>query len=429
MKSSTLILFLALVFLFISACSEKKNTVLSVIPSDDGPIMLIYFDLIPPEIKEIKLSEIINDFQIIPLETKQECSISNTWINFSKDFIFVGTQNYPGAAKLYRFDKNGLFLNELGKAGRGPGEHLGSLINVIRSYEDNNCVLVKWGDSFGEKKPQIFRYDGSLLYEIHQPFEIRNIERWSDSIWFSTGAFAGDIKSPVDSFAIIFYNNNGEVLKQIPRREYLPKNSKGYYPSPWNPSLYRFDDQWRLYMQGNDTVFKLLDMKLIPTAVLIPDQNALKFNKSIPPEELVGKYTLGILTETSYNLFINKEITIKTDIKEYQPGRWGGSSSGRHQLIIVDKSSKKAINANLTDDIFKLFPNEFLSERLKWQDNRMFIALQATALAKLIKDLNENTITDPDAKKLLEKLRSIPVDNNPIIFSFSLKDRFRISDN
>ncbi len=227
-----------------------------------GVLTEIHFKNIPSEIHEVKLSELLENFQIIPLETKEECLISNTMITFSEDFILVGTQNFPGTARLYRFDKSGSFIDEIGKAGRGPGENEGYVVDMINFFEDNRTILAKW-NGIGDK-PQLYNNNGTLLFEINQPSRFDNIRRWSESAWFSKGSLAGNPWTLRDSIALIFYNKEGEILNTIPRRSYPPHNLKEYTPTAWRPSIYNLGDQRRLYMHGNDTIFNIIDMKLVP---------------------------------------------------------------------------------------------------------------------------------------------------------------------
>lgn len=415
------------VMIFLLSCSNKDNSIISEIQTENGKISRIDFNLIPAEIKELKLSDLINDFRFIPLETKKECLISNTMIEFSSDFIFVGTQNFPGAARLYRFDKNGKFINEIGKSGQGPGEHIGYLADVIHSYEDNNTVLVSWGGGQGEK-PQLFNIDGTLIEEINLPFRLRYINKWSDSIWFSPGAFAGNAKMISDSIALVFYNSNGKILKKIPRRLYPPKNLSEYTPTPWAPSIYKYNDHWRLFMEGNDTIFKIVDMNLIPISVLASTKDILPYNKPVSADELPGKYHIRILAENNNNLYIDKSVIKKVDLKQFSPGQWGGSFTNDDQLIIIDKKSNKASNLKITDDIFHLFPDELFSQLLKWQDDRLFFSVPPIFITKLLKELDIETLDNKSAIETIEKLKIIPSDDNPVIFTFSLKDRVRILD-
>lgn len=425
MKTNPLITISGVLLLFLPACTSNENQVIKEIPFGQTKITQITTDLFPAESREVKLSEIISRYDVIQLETKAECMISNTNLQFAKDFILIGTQNFPGAARLYRFGYDGRFINEIGSPGRGPGEHNGYYADVIRCYEDSRRILVTWNGSEG---PQVFDFDGKFIEEVTEPVDLmRYIERWSDSLWFSTGSFAGNVLSERDSLALIFYNSKGRIIKTIPRREYPPAGNTGYTPSPWDPSVYIYNGIWKLYMQGNDTIFKIENMGLVPDGLLLPDRNSLTFNRTSPPDGQIGKTSFSILSETEENWFINKTIITEAKINEWKPGQWGGSFRTDRHLIIIDKKSRKAIDAKLTDDIFHLFTPEMLAQGVRWQDNRFSIAMQATYIPKLLEGLKDQPASK-EANAIIDQLRAKPVDDNPVIFLFTLKDRIKVTE-
>ena len=161
MKSKIVFIAVLVLTVFVlSNCSNKdQSTVLEKVPFKEGKITKVFIERINPEIKEVKLSEFIFDFQVIPLETKEECLIANNWITFCETSILVGTQHSTGPARLFRFDHQGNFINEIGKPGNGPSEHTGYWINDIHCYNTNQTILANWYG--GNSNPQIFNFKGS----------------------------------------------------------------------------------------------------------------------------------------------------------------------------------------------------------------------------------------------------------------------------
>ncbi len=413
--------FLLLLLIAFQACSDNKSDrILREVPFNGGKLYEIHLELINPEVVDVKLSELIEGFQVIPLETNEKCLIQNTKIHFSENFIFAGTQNFPQTAMLYRFDKNGNFIDEFGKAGRGPGENEGNMVDYINYCEKSKTLRARWFSR--ADKPQLFDNAGNLLFEINPPYTLNfNIHRLSDTIWFSTGHMAGIPRQQEDSIALVFYNRNGEILSQRKRNSFPP--ARGYSFGGFSKSLYKFDNSWKLYMPGNDTVFSLVDMNMIPYAVLIPDKNAIPFNQSILPEEMVGKYDLKILSETSNNWFIGKNVYTEVNVREFN-GNWGGSFNSEEQLVIVDKRSGKAILAKLTDDVFNMLPDEAIPQVLKWDNNLLYFALPPYMIGELTSGINMEELVFPRSREAIEMINKIPVENNPVIFTFSLKDTF-----
>ena len=66
-------------FLLMSSCKDSEKNVLKEVIFRGDKITEIQFDNIPVEIREVRLSELFSDFQIIPLETKKECVIGNNY--------------------------------------------------------------------------------------------------------------------------------------------------------------------------------------------------------------------------------------------------------------------------------------------------------------------------------------------------------------
>ena len=160
-----ILLFLSILIIPSLSCKTNKESVFKEVSYKNEKIPGINFDNIPVIEEGIKLSDVFSEVKIIPLETRPECVIGNTKIEFIDDNIYVGTQNFPGAAKLYRFDSKGRFLNEIGKEGNGPGEHTGYLLTQINQLDESDKICVTW---IGE--PQVFTAEGEFVNEVKQPF-------------------------------------------------------------------------------------------------------------------------------------------------------------------------------------------------------------------------------------------------------------------
>ena len=83
----------------------------------------------------IKLSELADSIRYIPLQTTDSCLIGSIdkLLQTDKDkFVIVDKET---AVAVYLFDKNGRFLNHIGRQGQGYGEYV--------SIED-----VTWGDGY-----------------------------------------------------------------------------------------------------------------------------------------------------------------------------------------------------------------------------------------------------------------------------------------
>lgn len=113
--------------------------------SDEG---LPVVNLDATDTRDVNLSALVDEARIIPLETSEKYPVSNAQIWFSDDFVLVGSfqvgSRRPG--KLFRFDLNGKFINEIGTGtgGKGPGEHVGEPL-IVRYYKEEQMIQVNWG--------------------------------------------------------------------------------------------------------------------------------------------------------------------------------------------------------------------------------------------------------------------------------------------
>ncbi len=413
-----------IILLLVAGCSGSGDKVYEKTHGHNGQMQEVFLDRIPPDTLVLRASEVFSGFQAIPLETKEECLITNVMLTVSDDDLFVGTQNFPGPARLYRFDKKGRFLNEIGRGGKGPGEHSGYMQLFCHYYDQDNTVLVGWiGDD-----PQLFTLDGKLLKTIKMPFwGTMDMYRWNDQEWFSTGQAGGIPHDARDSFLLYFYTDNGKITRSIPRTHYPPENTKEYVPSPWENSVFSSNGERKIYFQGIDTVFTIQDKDLLPSCVIHHVPKMIDYNKTISPQYLKGRFFLFIPGETKNNLFLQKSVIKKADVKQYRPGRWGGAFRTEEALVIIDKKNGKGAVCKIEDDLFGFIP-EKIFQQLTWHpDGYVSLYMSIPLLQEMIKDYEDShPDIPPETAARLKPLKALHEEDNPVIFLFKLKDHIRI---
>lgn len=164
------------------ACQSPVKNVTSIM-LDDTQITVCDESEIS-ETKEIKLSELVEDFQIIRFENKEEAFFKPSWLYFSDNYICVKQEN--NAAKL--FNKAGKFIANIGEIGQGPGEY--KFVYDIAIDEQGKSIyltslvgesILKYnmnGDYIGEidlgrrlNKPRLFIQPDSTLSLVHLCFK------------------------------------------------------------------------------------------------------------------------------------------------------------------------------------------------------------------------------------------------------------------
>lgn len=112
-------------------------------------------------VKNIPLSSTAQSIEIIPLETQEECMISeieDMWLA-GEDIIIFHHFKQP----LLRFSRDGKFLNKIGVIGKGPGECV--LISRVAVNEAHKEVYINLGDGI-QAGFMVYDFDGRFKRKI-----------------------------------------------------------------------------------------------------------------------------------------------------------------------------------------------------------------------------------------------------------------------
>ncbi len=378
--------------------------------------------------QDLDLSTLVDEVRIIPLETHEKFLISNPQVCFTHDFILVGSfQRGPGRepGRLFRFDYNGKFINEIGagSGGKGPGEHIGEP-SGIRYYEDDQHIQVNWGGRGLD--PQLFNLSGDFVQDVQIPKILDNnatggmdyVERWDDSIWFASSfGLPGPPYVPGDSSLINFFSSDGQVVKVIRRTIFSSQESAlGLPPSPVR---YKKGDSWKFFVTGLDTLFRIEEFGLVPE-VVFRSKSFVNYMTITKTEEFYEKQLILSMAEGENYWLLFRQILMPNF-----GANWDAP------IVFIDKHSLQAINIRLIDDIFKMFPQTFFGEnwntrngRKPFEDNQMYMVINADELVELLKDREGEG--SPKMQLELEKLKNLKEDENPVIILFTLKDTIEV---
>ena len=144
-------LYYWIVFLLFFSCTSKEKQV----ASEKKLLVDIQIESgIKNLVDQFLLSEVVQDIEIIPLETSDESLISGAWnIAVGEKDVFVA-----GGKTILRFDRGtGKFLNRVTRFGQGPNE---TLYNDGVGVDDRNQLIYTLANPFGKNELKAFTYDG-----------------------------------------------------------------------------------------------------------------------------------------------------------------------------------------------------------------------------------------------------------------------------
>jgi len=110
-------IYFILLLVISTGCNRKSSSYF-----DEKGIPVIDIEKVISGTKqEYLLSEIALDIEYIPLEFTPECPLK---IGLEWDVEVSSSDIFVLSGKVYRFDRNGKYLNSIGSHGRGPGEYV-----------------------------------------------------------------------------------------------------------------------------------------------------------------------------------------------------------------------------------------------------------------------------------------------------------------
>ena len=383
--------FLILTFILIFSCR---------------PVVRSIYEFDPRTIKEeeFTLSEIADDISYIPLDNIFPLGrIPKTVI--IKNAIYINPVN----TGLLRYDREGRFLNKIGKIGRGPGEY----INYMHF-----CVDDKTGKVFNVSNRneliQVFSGNGEFIRSYLLKDYGTGVE---NVLFYNSQLFVQCIIEWKDTdYEWIIYDTTGSIIKK--RNRHLPKfdtNSSGAgYP-------YIFEDKLTYYNNWTDTIFSILpDLEEIPSMIMNPGEH--RFPRAyVPINQIMQKkyFSLSRIFETK------RFIIIKYYYQKYS-------------IAFIDKQNRKVLLnyhdwdegvdghqiggiINDLDGGLRFIPDSYFAE----DDREYLVGMQYPIEIKAHANRNEfkNSYSALPMKKLeFERLaKSLEETDNPILVLVKLK--------
>jgi len=245
--------------------------------------------------KITNLSEIATDIDFIKLETQENCFIATpTKTVFCNNYILIWDRKIQ---KLLLFDNNGIFLRNISKRGKGPGEY--NMIDALCMDPENNNIIF----SNDDLTINIFDINGNLLNKYKMPATPHNLNIIDKKLIFYS------------HHPMTLYNNNSAItitsfLGDISKKLLLRKLSWGKRNDlAHNVYNYNYYDTLTFYEPYFDTIYglsKYLDIRprwIIRHSETYIGVEGLK-QRGISKLLMEGKYYISNFVESKDYFFI-----------------------------------------------------------------------------------------------------------------------------
>jgi len=233
LRMKIFIYILSICLLFLS-CNHKEI-------NEDNTCVSIVID-IDSQNEYLKLSEIFDSINIIPLQTLPECligEISSLFIDKNSIYILDRPRE-----SIYIFSIDGNFIHKICNIGKGPGEYL-NILDFFIDSEQNRIVLTS------SDKIQFYSMKTFELLEEY-PKKIFGVQYWyvGKNIFV---AFVGNMKSSQSNHNLVFFEKNRikekylEINSQLKGYNYSLKNNFSlkndcdttYFSLPFDSNIYQ----------------------------------------------------------------------------------------------------------------------------------------------------------------------------------------------
>lgn len=153
-----------LFFCLISCVGQDSKSKIESSAKVNDIVHLNILDMLKGEKTELCLSDEVDKIDIVSLETTGQSLLSTIVDVFITDEdIFI--QDFKNG--VFRFSRDGTFLNKIGKRGQGPGEYL--YVNQLIIDHDKVLISEVGKESSSTRRIHIYDFEGQFLQTILTP--------------------------------------------------------------------------------------------------------------------------------------------------------------------------------------------------------------------------------------------------------------------
>ena len=419
MKPITLLTILCIA-LVICSCNQSGSDK----SSEEAKLYVVDFDN-PDGNIDLQLTDLAENFRIVPLETTDESLIGNGMYYVSESYILAYTQN-----GIYKFSANGKFIKKIVAVGKGPQEISQMIMESSNVVDEENGVLY------------INDYQHTneiLVYDVVGEKFLDPVKKYITGYWTSFTvsdgvilAAPGNLMAQPDSarFAVLHITTKGDFISGIKatRKVSSSFNEEGY--NYLSATIMKGSDFNLVRYSNADTIFAYRNDILEPYIIFsynkpqadepseLPQKGdrLIRINNNVEPvgfiilsAPITGD-TRSITTPDGYTAFM---------IETTQDYFLLDKSSGNFKRIIsytdnISGERQEIDQVNQDRTGYKL--PSFLS------NGKLIRAYNSFELMDLVEDgFAESSMPDELKDQLMEVAGNLKEDDNPVLLIGDLK--------
>ena len=393
---------------------------------EETPLHIIDFVEAVNNIKEVKLSNCVSSLKYTPFETTDSALLGNIYSHFYADDAFMYCASADLMKCIHIFTRDGKYVKDIGKKGRGPGEY--SSARTIAVVPGTDTLIV----AGGRKVVFYSLKDGSCLKEI----ESEDLFGGSKDVTITRNGMTSTMSNLV-SGNMVLYNNllyvpvanntNFEQTLDVYDLSFNPvlkiqmgKSSQAtIIPRVFNGIIYIHNNNLNVINGLVDTIYTLKNNELIPHIAFEygkypslgknPIRDSYKQVKGLEDEMFIPRNNGAYLYETSTSFFgvvrIPKSIATSKQLHPFSHFIYD-KHTGKTNLI---KHSEELGHGAFTNDIdggMPFWPTKHI-------DNKLYQFVDAVTFIEMSKKYN--------SPRMKEIAATLTEESNPVMIEATLK--------
>lgn len=366
-----------LVALPIIACHHKTQEVKTIVVDYSGKTSVFQYNR-------------IQSISLIPLQTDDNCLIGEDpipRIMGNNLFIRHGPANGPVTTmRIDRFTMQGVYLNQIARSGRGPGEFSGLMSDWFFYGEDMIGI-----HTYGRNFVLLYDFIGNFVHKVDYNLNAFNIHAQGTNFWAL-------MPPQTDSARLIYLSENGSIIKTMMKSEKTYPASSDLW---W--TFHQTNDHLYIGMPYDNTIYTFEKDTVRATFTIDAGQYTIPLDFYDNPFEAFGPLMKkGIATvynfKESKNYYVLQIVIVYEDFEDMI---WG----------IKYKEEKEWFWSKIERWPFMESP-EYPKAELT-EDNKLFILIDPYALKEQL--LLMNNILNPQITDTLNE------NDNPVLVEIRLK--------